>query len=82
LGRKERATKKALGQKLWQVLTTLSNQFFFSLSEAMKQVMSKRYDAVTGALNMCRFHNDSAFLGHDVYVPLSRCQFDESPFPP
>jgi hypothetical protein len=34
--------------------------------------MSNRFNAETGCLNLSRFHNDSAFLGQDVYVPLSR----------
>jgi hypothetical protein len=38
----------------------------------LKQVMSNRFNAETGCLNLSRFHNDSAFLGQDVYVPLSR----------
>ena len=38
----------------------------------MKQVMSNRFNAQTGGLNLSRFHNDSAFLGQDVYLPLAR----------
>ena len=34
--------------------------------------MSSRFDATSGTLNLSRFHNDRAFLGQDVYVPLAR----------
>jgi hypothetical protein len=38
----------------------------------MKQVMSARFNNMTSHLDLSHFHNDSAFLGHDIYVPLSR----------
>ena len=42
------------------------------IKQKIKEVMAKRYNPMTKALDMKNFHNDPMFVGEAAYVPLAR----------